>query len=239
MGSKRILKKNIRPLNGIPLIAYTIQAAKESDCFTEIIVSTDSEEIAEIAVRWGASVPLLRPKNLAVDMSVDFDWIRHCIDSMVRTPFSKINYLALLRPTSPLRRGSTIADAIEFLTANPWADSLRAMEITDKHPGKMWQLSADFLAIPYLNQENEVIPTHNRSTQSLQQLWIQNASLEIIRFSSLLETGSISGRKVIGYKMPGHEGFDLNTELDWDLLQVLIARNPEILCELPNFGEML
>ena len=220
-------------MNGVPLIAYTIRAALEANSFEEVIVSTDSEEIAEVAVEWGAAVPILRPRELAMDQSTDIEWIEHCLTQMIQTPLPRINFLAILRPTSPLRSGTTIAQAISSLKINVWADSLRAMEITDRHPGKMWHLSSQSQATPYLDQEGESIPTHNRPTQSLEELWVQNASLEIVRCSSLLKTGSISGEKVMGFIMPGYEGFDINNELDWILLEALIARDPIILNALP------
>ena len=84
-GSKRLPGKNIKNLNGVPLIAYSIKSALNSKLFTEVIVSTDSQEIAEIAVHWGASVPVLRPPEYASDTSPDIEWVSHSIENMVIT----------------------------------------------------------------------------------------------------------------------------------------------------------
>ena len=228
-GSKRLPGKNIKLLNGKHLIYYTIKVALESKLFSEVIVSTDSKEIADIAKIYGANVPLLRPSDLATDSSTDIEWVNHAINSMVKVSHSEISSVSILRPTNPLRTSATISKALKLLESNSWADSVRAMEITDKHPGKMWVLDEDKKAYPYLDQTGEVIPTHNKPTQSLQTLWVQNASLEIIKFKSLMSTKSISGNNVLGYEMPGLEGFDINTQKDFEFLEFLISRNPYLI----------
>jgi CMP-N-acetylneuraminic acid synthetase len=231
-GSVRLPGKNIKVLNGIPIIAYSIHSAITSGLFSEVIVSTDSPEIAQIAIDWGAYVPILRPPEYSHSDSTDLEWLMHAVEQMISFPKEQIDCLALLRPTNPLRTKATIKKAMEKFKQNPWADSLRAMEITQVHPGKMWRVNPVMEATPYIDQSNEVIPTHNRPTQSLEQLWIQNASLEIIRLSSLLASKSISGKKVLAYEMPDFEGLDLNTHLDWKLLEALIRENPDLIPKL-------
>jgi CMP-N,N'-diacetyllegionaminic acid synthase len=217
-GSKRVPNKNKRILGGLPLVSHTIAAAIESGIFAEIIVSTDDPEIAQISVECGAKVPSLRPSAISGDFSTDIEWLMYAVDHQISV---LADYLAILRPTSPLRKAETIRNATLVLERNSWADSIRAMEVTDKHPGKMWILHENDEATPLQDQSLEVIPTHNRPTQTLPKVWVQNASLEVVRLTSLLETGSISGRRVMGFEMPGYEGFDLNTELDWKLLEIL------------------
>lgn len=237
-GSVRIPLKNIKPLNGIPLIAYTIQTALKSNVFSEVIVSTDSVEIAKIARDWGACVPDLRPKELSESLSPDLEWVMHAIEHLVQTNNDEIDCVAILRPTSPLRTPSTIKRAMRLFKENLWADSLRAMEITHVHPGKMWRVNDAMEAVPYLDQSQEVTPTHNRPTQSLEEVWVQNASLEVTRLTSLIHSNSISGKRVMGFQMPGYEGFDLNSPLDWKLLEFLAREQPELIpnLEVPNHG---
>ena len=228
-GSKRLPGKNIKSLNGVPLIAYTIKSALNSNLFTEVIVSTDSQEIADIALHWGASVPVLRPPEYARDSSPDIEWISHSIENMVITPRNLVECIAILRPTNPLRTADTIVRAFNIFQEQSWADSLRAMEITNKHPGKMWRLGENNQALPFLNQDSEIVPTHDQPTQSLEKLWIQNASLELVRLSALLKTKTISGEKILGFDMPNLQGYDVNTQLDWDFLEYLISINPGLL----------
>jgi CMP-N,N'-diacetyllegionaminic acid synthase len=234
-GSKRVPLKNIRLLNGVPLIAYTIAAAQDSKLFSEIIVSTDSSDIASIARKWGAKVPKLRPKEYATDESSDIEWVMHSITEMISTPLEMIGNVAILRPTSPLRRSSSIKNAMHKLNACTWADSIRGMELTSKHPGKMWILGQDNHASSFLSQTVDSVPTYNQPTQSLQKLWVQNASLEIAKIASILKTHKISGDKVLGLELPEQEGFDLNTETDWEFLEFLIMRNPGLLPKLEDF----
>ena len=218
---KRLLNK--------PLIAHSIEHAIASKIFTEIIVSTDSEDIASIARDYGASVPILRPENFASDSSPDIEWVLHALDNMVSIDKDKIEFMALLRPTNPLRSSSTIVKALDLLKHNTWADSLRAMEITNKHPGKMWILDQNLSATPFLDQKNNDTPTYNSPTQSLGNVWVQNASLEWARVKRVIETRSISGNRVLGFEMPGLEGFDVNSQEDWDFLEFLLAKNPKLL----------
>jgi CMP-N-acetylneuraminic acid synthetase len=228
-GSKRIPGKNIRLLNGVPLIAYTIASALECKAFSEVIVSTDSQEIAEIARLWGASVPQLRPSQYSTDESSDIEWVLHAVSEMISTPKEELGLISILRPTSPLRGSQSILKALELLGGNGWADSVRAMEPTNNHPGKMWSVNDHGHATPFLNQHENGVPSHNLPTQSLPKVWIQNASLEVVKFRSLLETTSISGKNVLAIELPDLEGYDLNSQEDWDYLEYLILRNPGLL----------
>ena len=230
-GSLRLPGKNVKLLNGIPLIAFSIHSAINSGLFDEVIVSTDSAEIAAIAKDWGASVPDLRPAEFSTSTSTDLEWVMHAVKHLVSAPLELIDCITILRPTSPLRTALTIKNAMKAFKSNPWAESLRAMEITQVHPGKMWRVNNDMEASPYLDQSNEPIPSHNRPTQSLEVLWVQNASLEITHLNDLLKSNSISGTRVMAYEMPGFEGFDLNTPLDWKLLECLAQELPSI---IPN-----
>jgi len=228
-GSKRLPNKNLINLKNKPLIGYTIEAAIKTELFTEIIVSTDSQEIAEIALKYGAQVPSLRPKDIAGDLSCDIDWVKHAINQMIKTPPELVKNLAILRPTNPLRSSNTIVSGFAALTSAEWADSLRALQRIDQHPGKMWKLDKSGKATPYLDQSNRSVPTHDSPTQSLNELWVQNASLEIVRLAAVLNTGTISGRSVLGFEMPGIEGYDINTIEDLKYLDFLISINPKLL----------
>jgi N-acylneuraminate cytidylyltransferase len=232
LGSKRLPGKNIKLLKGAPLIAYSIVNALNSNLFDEVIVSTDSELIAEIAIKWGAKVPALRPSHYARDSSADIEWVQHSVDSLISASKNSINCIAILRPTSPLRSSATIVNAFKTFQVQPELDSLRAMEVTNKHPGKMWKLDENNYAAPFMSQVGQKIPTHDRPTQSLEKLWVQNASLELFRFASLQKNKTISGKKILGFTMPGLEGFDINTQSDWDFLEFLISKKPHLLVEL-------
>lgn len=221
-GSKRAPGKNIRLLNGMPLIAYSILAAKESLVFDEIIVSTDSSEYMDLAKQFGINENQLRPTSLASDTSPDIDWVNHAVSELIPRVQNN-DRLCILRPTSPLRTAQTIRSAIEIFSHSPWASSLRALERITEHPGKMWKVDENNMAHPYLNQEGHLIPTHSRPTQSLEPLYVQNASLEVTTVSSVRATNSIAGNNVMAFFMPEFEGLDVNTEIDFDFLEFLIS----------------
>ena len=230
-GSKRLKMKNIRELQGIPLIAYSISAAKSSGLFSEVIVSTDCAVTAGIAKDWGAHVPILRPSEISGDTNSDLEWVMHAMNCMIQTPLHQIEYVAILRPTSPLRKSESIISSLKFLSDCNWADSIRAMEVVSQHPGKMWIQDGNCHAKPFLAQTEGSIATYNSPTQNLTRLFVQNASLEIVRRSSLIESKSICGTNVLGVTLPNFEGFDINTQLDWEFLEFLISKYPEILSQ--------
>jgi len=235
-GSQRIKNKNLTKIEGHPLIAYTISAAIRSNIFDRIVVSTDSSEIAETSRRYGAEVPKLRNTEFAGNLSPDIEWSRETALEWLDLD-GKDNF-AILRPTSPLRKPQTIVEAYQIFEKNEDADSLRAIKPVREHPGKMWRKEEDDTIYPYKEGINLITNTFNHSSplQSLEPLWIQDASLEISRVKNISESNSISGNKVIGFEMPGYEGFDLNFKEDFILLCKLIE-DGEIELEPPLLGE--
>lgn len=220
-GSKRVKQKNIRPLRGHPLIAYTIAAARASEVFSDVIVSTDSEEIAAIARHYGASVPFLRPAELAGDHSPDIEWIEHLLRKLVAGGTGPEGF-AILRPTSPFRLAATIRRAWETFRAEP-VDSLRAVERCSQHPGKMWVIRGRRL-LPLLPFGPPEQPWHSTPTQALPVIHVQNASLEIAWTRVALEGRTIAGETIVPFVTEGHEGFDINQPEDWELAEALLAR---------------
>ena len=136
-GSKRLAHKNVRPLGEHPVIAYTIAAAVASKVFDAVIVSTDSEAYADIARHYGAETPFLRPAEASGDRSPDIDWVSLTIDRLDASG-RRYDAFSLLRPTSPFRKPETIQRAWRQFLAAEGADSLRAVEPVEQHPGKMW-----------------------------------------------------------------------------------------------------
>ncbi|NEO01629.1 MAG: acylneuraminate cytidylyltransferase family protein, partial [Moorea sp. SIO3I7] len=150
-GSKRVPGKNIRRLKGHPLIAYTIAAATQSQVFSAVIVSTDSEEVAEIARYYSAEVPFLRSPEYATDKSPDIEWIDYTLRHLSDLG-REFDCFSILRPTSPCRQPQTIQRAWQaFLAQADQVDSLRAVEKCQQHPGKMWVLKGSLMK-PLLEQ---------------------------------------------------------------------------------------
>ncbi len=221
VGSKRVPGKNIRVLHGHPLIAYTIAPALESGVFDRVIVSTDSEEIASIARHYGADVPFLRPVEYAGDTSPDVDWVEYTLKTL-RDAGTAYDAFSLLRPTSPFRRPDTVQRAWDTFCADPRVDSLRAVEKCTQHPGKMWLARNDRL-LPLLPFGPAEQPWHSSQYQSLPEVYVQNASLEIAWARTVFEGRTIAGESIVPFFTDEMEGFDINTRYDWLLAEHLLA----------------
>ncbi len=229
-GSERVPGKNLRPLAGHPLLAYAIAAAQESGAFQAVVVSTDSEEIAAVARRYGAEAPFLRPPELATATSPDINWIRHALERLPRS----YDLFAIVRPTSPFRRGGTIRRALEQLLATPEADSIRAVEPVRQHPGKMWRLAEDGRTMtPLLDQSGLAVPWHSSQLRALPPVYVQNSSLEIAWTRVVAETGTHAGRVVAPFLTRGAEGFSIDYEDDWERAQALLRSGA---ASLPDVG---
>lgn len=247
-GSKRAPGKNIRPLAGHPLLAYTIRAAIDSGVFDAVIVSTDSWEYCQIAREYGARVPFLRPDRYAADLSPDYDWVLHALSELGgAAAVPKFwDAFAILRPTSPFRQPETIRRAwTQWLEHGERFDSLRAIEPAKQHPMKMWCTDWDNPQTepmtpweepqePYF--ERFMVngqPHHSVPTQLLPKAWVQNASLEIAWTRVVTEHSTISGDRVMPFFTAGREGYDINTEDDWALAEHLIATGQATLPAIP------
>ena len=229
-GSKRVPGKNVRMLAGHPMLAYSIAAALESGVFADVIVSTDSEETADIARYYGAEVPFLRPIELAGDKSPDIEWLEHALTGL-RAAGRTWDAFSLLRPTSPFRTADTIRRAWALFTAQDGVDSLRAVEKCTQHPGKMWLVRGALmvpLLPPSLRAElgSTLPPTqpwHSTPYQALPPVYVQNASLEIAWTRVVFERRTIAGDVLTPFITEGYEGFDINDPHDWLIAERLLA----------------
>jgi len=220
-GSKRVPGKNVRRLDGHPLLAFTIAPALASGLFDAVIVSTDSAAIAGMARHYGAEVPFLRPPEFAGDTSPDIEWVEYTLTTL-RDQGRTWDFFALLRPTSPFRTAATIGRAWARLLSQPGVDSLRAVEKCAQHPGKMWIVSGDRMS-PLLPAPAGVPPYHSTPYQALPPVYAQNASLEIAATRVVFETRTIAGEVIVPFLTEGYEGFDINEPLDWTLARQLLA----------------
>src|SRR5436189_3103091 len=120
-GSERVRDKNVRPLAGHPLLAYAIASAQQAGIFERIVCSTDSGKIGEVAQRYGADVPFLRPAELATSISPDIEWIRHALDQLGE----HYDLFAIVPATNPLRGPDVLRRALDQLLSTPEADPIR------------------------------------------------------------------------------------------------------------------
>ena len=208
-------------LGGHPALAYTIAAARESGLFESVIVSTDTDDIANIARQYGAEVPFLRPAEFAGDTSPDIEWLEHAIAELERRGRTW-DCFSLLRPTSPFRTADTIRRAWTLFTSQDGVDSLRAIEKCAQHPGKMWIVRGQRM-FPLMPFGPEAQPWHSTPYQALPLVYVQNASLEIAWTRVVRDKRSIAGDVLVPFLTEGYEGFDIIDASVWMVAELLLA----------------
>jgi CMP-N,N'-diacetyllegionaminic acid synthase len=229
-GSERVPGKNLRPLAGHPLLAYAIETARQSGVFGRVVVSTDSEEIADVARWYGADVPFLRPPEYATATSPDIEWLRFTLRGL-EEPY---DIFAIVRATNPFRGPDVVARGLDQLLSTPDADSIRAVELVKQHPGKMWLLADDRRTMrPLLAQSHLEVAWHAGQFQALPPVYSQNSALEIAWTRVVGETGTREGRIVAPFFTEGYEGFNVDDEEDWALAERLVAAGS---AHLPAIG---
>ena len=231
-GSKRVPNKNVRPLAGHPVIAYTIAAALQSETFADVIVSTDSTAYAEIARHYGAEVPFLRPAELSGDLSPDIDGVEDVLQRLHATGRT-YECFSILRPTSPFRQPETIGRAWREFLAEEGVDSLRAVEKCKQHPGKMWVVRGRRM-LPLLPLSPPEQPWHSSQYQALPEVYVQNASLEIAWTRVVTDGRTIAGTVCLPFFTRGYEGFDVNRPEDWRLAEELVRSGEATLPPVPQ-----
>ena len=209
-GSKGLPGKNIRPLAGHPLIAYSVAAALKSKYVTRTIVSTDDTEIAEVAVHYGAECPFMRPAKYAQDMSTDLEVFDYTLRRLILDENYQPDLVLQLRPTSPIRLNGQIDACIEKMLAHPEADSLRIMTEAPQTPYKMWRLPE---GEPYA-QSLLVVPgiaePYNEPRQRLPKAYWQIGTLDVVRPRAILEQGTMSGRNIIAHVVDRNQAVDID-----------------------------
>ncbi len=221
-GSKRVPNKNIKPLGGHPMLAYTVRAAIDSGVFDAVICATDSEQYADVARHYGAEVPFLRSSEISGDKSPDIEWVVWMLKAL-KEQGRDYDIFSILRPTSPFRLPETIQRAWKLFTQDSSADSLRAIEKCKQHPGKMWVIRGQRM-LPVMPFTNGNTPWHSSQYAALPEIYAQDASLEIAWSRVPLESGSIAGEAIIPFVSQGLEGFDINEPEDWLLAEHYLAK---------------
>ena len=228
-GSQRVPGKNLHVLAGHPLLAYAIETARQSEVFDRIVVSTDSERIAQVARWYGADVPLLRPEEYATSTSPDIEWIAWTLPQLEE----RYDLFAIVRATNPFRGPDVIRRGLDQLLATPEADSIRAVERVKQHPGKMWVVDeVDRLMRPLLDQSHLDVAWHAGQYQGLPPVYVQNSALEIAWTRVVTETGTREGNVLAPFLTEGLEGFNVDDEVDWQLAERLVATGEATLTEV-------
>ena len=222
-GSKGIKNKNITNLNGSSLISYSIKAALESKLVSRVICSTDSEIIAEEAIKYGAEVPFLRPDEISQDNSSDIEYFNHAIEWLKINESYRPRLLVQLRPTSPLRNLEMIDEAIQIMIKDNSYDSLRAVSQPDHTPYKMWKLVKRNEMIPLLKLTGNKEP-YNTNRQNLPEVYAQTGSIDITRPETLEKYKSMTGKKIYPFIMDERYFIDIDNIESLELAEIRMKR---------------
>ncbi|NQT03089.1 MAG: acylneuraminate cytidylyltransferase family protein [Planctomycetes bacterium] len=230
-GSKGVPDKNIKFLAGYPLIAYSIAAARLAKNVDRVIVSTDSELYANIARKYGAEVPFLRPDAISGDDSTDYDFIEHVLNWMQDNEGLQPEYLLHLRPTTPLRDPACIEKAIERICHDNYATALRSVHEMSETSYKTVEIDRDYLKC--ICSGSFDLDAANQPRQVFPKTYIANGYVDIYKSFYVVKNKKILGNKVIAYVTP--RIFEVDTLEDFDYLEYQVAKEPAITNKL--FGK--
>jgi CMP-N,N'-diacetyllegionaminic acid synthase len=213
-GSKGLKDKNIKKLNGKPMIAYTIEAANQSGIFKDVIVSTDSKKYAEIAEEYGAEAPFFRPQSLSDDDSTTNDVIIHCLEEMKRRNKSYECFM-LLQPTSPLRTSKNIKKAYDLLLQKE-ANAVVSVCETDHSP--LWANTLD----ESLSLDNFINKDENKRRQELPTYYRLNGAIYLAKVDYLLKYNDFYHENSFAYVMNKKESIDVDDIIDFKLAEIVM-----------------
>lgn len=219
-GSKRVPDKNIRELGGLPLIVHTIRAAQNSRYLDRIVVSTDSQKIAEIATSYGAEVPFLRPTNLSEDTTPDQPVLKHVVEAIGCMKNDHQAVILNLRPTSPFKTSHTIDRVIEAIN-DAEVDIVRTMTLVDgvHHPYWMYRIDKNGRTVPFVSgidikkyYQRQLLPSAYRINGV-----VDAYKLHVIQYGDIL-----SNENLKAVLISEEESIDIDTEFDFKLCEALI-----------------
>jgi CMP-N,N'-diacetyllegionaminic acid synthase len=211
-----VKNKNIREVGGQPLIAYSILDAIQCKKIENTYVSTDSQEIADIARQYGAEVPFLRPKEYAQSNSPDIEWAQHFLDWFKKEYNYYPVYLVQLRPTTPFRDISVIEQGIITMEENPDATSVISVEEMVESPYKTFELNGKFLK-PLLGGNWQLMPR-----QKCPKVYDANGYVDVLTVKTLLE-GNLHGNKKMAFITP--RAIEIDSEDDLKIAQWYLEHN--------------
>ena len=216
-GSKGLPGKNIKLLNGKPLIAYTIEAALNAKMISRVIVSTDDEDIANVSLKYGAEIPYLRPDYLATDQANSIDVYRNLIETLFKIENTQINEFVVLQPTSPLRNFNHIDEAIQlFITKK--ADSVISY-CKEDHP-IFWH--------KFVTEEGKFqeifTGDYIKNRQEIKSSYYPNGAIYIFKTKIILDNQYYTENS-FAYIMSRKFSIDIDTQYDFDMASFILNRS--------------
>lgn len=225
-GSKGVPGKNIRLLAGHPLLSWIINSALKSKYIDRVICSTDSEQYAEIARKYGAEVPFIRPSEFATDTATDIQVLTHAVEWLEKNENYTPDIILRLQPTNPTFPTELIDEGIMKLLSDPEADSVRAIAPSHKHPFKMWKVIPNDYIEPFFDINITRNPeAYNMGRQQLPEVFLQVGVMEVLKYNTLINMKSMAGKKIRPL-IVNDELFivDIDTELDFITAEIILKK---------------
>lgn len=219
-GSKGVYRKNIRELNKIPLIAYSIIEANKSEFITRVVVSTEDLEIAEISKKYGGEIPCFRPMALAADNSSTIDGILHMVEYLKVKENYIPDYIVVLQCTSPLRKSRHIDEAIKKLVSSDF-DGI--ISICEAEVNPYWTNVLKNGKLEYFIEEGKKISKR----QDLPKIYRYNGAIFIAKIEALIKEKTFEVKNLTGYVMEADYSVDIDTELDFRLAETIVKLKKE------------
>ena len=221
-GSQSVPQKNIRAVLGTPLIAYTIAEAKLSQYLSRYIVSTDSQEIREVALEYGAEVPFLRPKHLASNEASSVAALVHAVDWLEKSEGRRYDYIVELMCTNPMKTANDIDAVIEKLTGTGADSVISVCRVEDHHPARIKKIVNDQIVEFCVPEDPE-----SRRQDLKPDAYVRNGAIYALRRDVLMEQrrryGTIDSRP---YVMPTERSVNVDTLVDLAVSEILLRRYP-------------
>ena len=214
-GSKGLPGKNVRPLCGKPLIAWSIDAAKAASSLDAIVVSTDDEAIADAARRAGAEVPFMRPPELADDTASSIDVVLHAVDQLAAAG-RQFDIVVLLEPTSPLREPEDIERGLARLVETGAGSVVSVCRAESVHPAFMFRQGQDLRLRPFMERQ----PTGLRR-QEIEPLYFLEGTLYASRIDVLRAKRSFYHEDTVGYEVPKWKSLEIDDIDDFLMAEAL------------------
>ncbi len=216
-GSKGIPRKNITPLLGKPLLAYTIEAALSSRRLSRVVLSTDDDQIAVVGRAWGVDVPFMRPVHLAQDDTPTIPVIQDVVRKLADLG-ERYDAVFILQPTNPLRRPEDIDGAIDLLERSGADSVIGFVDVGEKHPARMKFIDENLRVIdpPFCEQ------FEGQRRQDLPRMYLREGSVYVTKTNVLMEQNSVKGKDCRAWIIPPERACNIDTELDLFLAEQLL-----------------
>ncbi len=226
-GSKGVTRKNLRLLQGHPLVAYAVAAGLQSALVTRTVCTTDDAEIAAVARRYGAETPFMRPAELAQDHTLDLPVFQHALAWFKEHEQWQPDIVVQLRPTSPLRFAGQIDQAVRMLLDYPQATAVRTVCPAPSNPFKMWRLPDESSDPPSFMQPFAAAPgiaePYNHPRQELPEVWWQTGNIDATR-PEVIMGGSMTGRRLLPLRTESRYAIDIDTPISLQFAELVMEQ---------------